>query len=79
MSSFQWVRADEVRAGDLVVVPDGGSSRAHFAPDVPPDGVAPRLVAKVDAPGSFVLEDGHVYSYRRRTPVLRLNGRADVQ
>lgn len=69
----EWIRADQVQRGDVVYVPGGGSSRAHFAPDVPPpDGAEPRRVRSVEAPGSFTLEDGHVCTYGRATPVLRL-------
>ena len=73
-TGFEQIRADQVRADDWVVIPPGGSSRAFYRPDAPPldAAAAPRLVAKVDAPASFVLEDGHVCTYFRSTPVFRV-------
>ncbi len=75
MRAFQqeWIRADEVRVGDLVVVPSGGSSRAFFTPEVPPpEDAEPLRVASVEAPGSFTLEGGSTFALQRRTQVLRV-------
>lgn len=74
MSSFQWIRADEVRAGDVVFTPAGGSSRAHF--DNPEDAErfgVPRRVLRVDAPGSWTC-DGHIVTWPRQASVLVRRG-----